>query len=224
MRIGIVAALASEAAVFGALRGPLLADHEYELVVSGPGHANAAQAASELIQGGSEALLSWGLAGGLDHELAAGDIVVANGLRGTDGVHLAADASLLAMLRTRLDPVRTRTGTVLSVDSPVAGCREKVALNVRYGACAVEMEALAVARTAHAAGLPFLCLRVICDPVDCEIPAAALAGMAADGTLQPWRTLTALIAAPRQLPGMLQLALHYRRALASLREAAQRLA
>jgi hypothetical protein len=96
-------------------------------------------------------------------------------------------------------------------------------LHQRYGACAVEMEALAVAQVARSARLPFLCVRAVVDPAGFDVPAAALAGMGEDGRLRPWRTLTALLGTPQQVPAMLGLAVHYRRALGALRDTVRRL-
>ncbi|MGR8950256.1 MAG: hypothetical protein ACU84Q_19600, partial [Gammaproteobacteria bacterium] len=49
---------------------------------------------------------------------------------------------------------------------------------------------------------------------------AALAGMQEDGRANPWLTLGALIRNPVELPSILKLATHYRRALKSLNRAA----
>jgi len=219
--IGIIAALEAEARVFGNGTGRLLGEHSYRIVVSGPGQANAARVTNELVRDGCEILLSWGLAGGLDRALAPGDVVVAERLLTRGGQTLEADGGLVELVHSRL--AGARRGTVLSLDGPAAGAREKLHLRERFGADAVDMESSAVAHVARSAGLGFLSVRAIVDPATFEVPAAALAGMGSDGALSVWRTLNAVLAEPSQLPSMLRLAGHYRQALRGLRNTVERL-
>jgi hypothetical protein len=116
-----------------------------------------------------------------------------------------------------------RTVTALTMERPAANRADKQALAAR-GALCVDMETAAVAGVAAQAGLPFLGIRAIVDPVQCEIPAAALAGMGADGASYPLRTLAALLRNPGDLPALLRLAFNYNAALKSLSKAARLLA
>jgi len=216
VHIGIIAALDVEARAFGGGIGMLLGQHTYRVNVSGPGQANAARATNELVRAGCEVLLSWGLAGGLDRALAPGDVIVAERLLTRGGHALEPDDDLVGLLLSRL--AGARRGTVLSLDRPAADAREKMHLRERFEADAVDMESTAVAHVARSAGCRFLSVRAIVDPAAFEIPAAALAGMGSDGALSAWRTLNVVLADPSQIPPMLRLAVHYRRALRGLRD------
>ncbi|MEQ8663264.1 MAG: purine phosphorylase [Gammaproteobacteria bacterium] len=223
MRFGIVAALDSEARVFGEPQGRLLDEHEYRLVVSGPGRANAARATNELIHGGCEVLLSWGLAGGLDPAFAPGQVIVGTRLHSSGTLVFEPDGALVTALCARLDPARFQRAVMMSVEIPVSSRQEKASLYQRFGAATVDMESLAVAQVARSARRPFLSVRAVVDPAGFQVPEAALAGMHDDGTLRPWRTLAALLEAPGEIPAMLRLAAYYRRALAGLRATARSL-
>ncbi|HUB96128.1 MAG TPA: nucleoside phosphorylase, partial [Stellaceae bacterium] len=67
---------------------------------------------------------------------------------------------------------------------------------------------------------PFLVLRAIADPADFRLPRAALVGLDKEGRAAVLPVLRALIAAPHELPSLMRLALHTRRALAALKRAA----
>jgi acyl CoA:acetate/3-ketoacid CoA transferase alpha subunit len=69
---------------------------------------------------------------------------------------------------------------------------------------------------AGASGLPFGVLRVIADPAERNIPAAALAGMRSDGEIDFLAVLASLANRPGQLPALLRLAADTRRAMAAL--------
>lgn len=221
MHIGIIAALDAEARVFGSTTGMLLGQHTYRVVISGPGQANAARTTHELVRAGCDVLLSWGLAGGLDRALVSGDVVVAERLLTRGGHLLEPDDALVELLHARL--AGARRGTVLSLDHPAAGAREKMHLRERFAADAVDMESTAVAHVARSAGRSFMSVRAIVDPAAFEVPEAALAGMGENGALSTWRTLNAVLAEPAQIPRMLRLAAHYRQALRGLRDTVQRL-
>ncbi|HZC87472.1 MAG TPA: hypothetical protein VE266_10795, partial [Steroidobacteraceae bacterium] len=78
--LGIVAALAAESRPLGpatrhGVQLATLADGTL-LILSGVGSAAAANGARRLLDAGARALLSWGLAGGLDPSLTAGTVVL----------------------------------------------------------------------------------------------------------------------------------------------------
>jgi 4-hydroxy-3-methylbut-2-enyl diphosphate reductase len=101
-----------------------------------------------------------GLGGALSHDLAPGDLVVADRLvdaRG-DEVAVLASAPLLAN-ELRLAGLRARTGTVVSTDHIVTG--DERATLAALGAQAVDMESTAIAAAPW--GAPLAVVRAISD-------------------------------------------------------------
>jgi adenosylhomocysteine nucleosidase len=89
-------------------------------------------------------------------------------------------------------------------------------LRERTGAAAVDMESHLAAAVASACALPFAACRVIIDPADRPLPAAALIALRRDGTLDVARVLASLVRSPRQLPALMRTALDARAARAAL--------
>ena len=73
---------------------------------------------------------------------------------------------------------------------------------------------------AAAAGVRFVAVRAIVDPVGFAIPRIALDAVASNGTTRPWSVVTSLAHSPGDLPALLRLARWHRAALATLHQAA----
>jgi hypothetical protein len=84
------------------------------------------------------------------------------------------------------------------------------------GAVAVDMESHVAARLAAHYGLPFAALRIIADPAERSLPAAALVGMRPDGSTDIAAVLRALGRRPSDLPALIRTALDARAAFAAL--------
>ena len=216
MRIGIITALAAEARTMPARRGPLLGNHDYTLVVAGPGQVRAERAAAALVAEGCDALVSWGLAGGLARTHAPGALIVATAVYRDSALALDCDPELQAALYARLAPLGASVAPLYSSVDPIGSVAAKAALHARYGAAAVDLESAAIATVANAHGLRFVAVRSLVDPADFDLPPAALAGMTADGRTRPLATLTRILIHPQELPPLLQLARWYHRALRAL--------
>ncbi len=78
------------------------------------------------------------------------------------------------------------------------------------------MESHIVARIAARHGLPFAVLRVVADPLDHNLPPAALVAMRPDGTTDVGACLRSLARQPGQLPALVRVAFDTRRAMAAL--------
>jgi nucleoside phosphorylase len=208
--IGVVAALSAEARSCAAWRelGNL------ELIIAGPGPLRAAAAARRLVAAGVRELVSWGTSGALSEDLKPGQLLLLKGQR------YPADAQLLQRFSHRLATLSPLPVVALTLATPVLHQHEKRVLAQRHHCAAVDMESAAVAQVACAAQLPFLAVRSIVDPLDFDIPAAAMAGMSEDGEPQPSAVMKALLMRPRDLFAVIRLGLHYRTALATLARAA----
>lgn len=156
-------------------------------------------AAARLVGDGATALVSFGLAGGLDPALRPGMVVVASVVL-ADGERLAADAALAA----RFGGV---TGHVLLAGAAVvADAAAKQAMFAATGAQAVDLESGAVARIASTCGLPFAVVRAICDPAERDLPPAALVALDRDGGIAVMAVVRSLVRRPGQIFGLLALA------------------
>ncbi|APZ42476.1 hypothetical protein [Acidihalobacter ferrooxydans] len=228
--IGLIAATADELRMFARRLPPpgtprQLNEHLW-IVRSGIG-ADAATAAAErlLDAAGALALISWGTAGALAPDLAAGDLLLPHRVIRADD-SFATDARWRAQVQSMVEGhCRIRTGDLLHSPAVVTTVQAKRTLRTTHPAIAVDMESAALAARARQHGLPFLVVRAIADPADGHIPPAVSAAIDGNGQLSGMRLLAGLCRHPGELPGLRALARDFaaaRRTLAPL--AAQALA
>lgn len=160
--------------------------------MSGARPGRAQQAAQALLDQGCDALMSFGICGGLDPKLAPGAVVFADRVIAEDGEVTATDARWLAALSA------ATAGRCAAVAAPVFGTAKIVAsradkkeLFQKTGAAAVDMESHEVAAVARESGVPFMVVRAVADTARRTMPRAALYGISEDGTTR----LTALCVA-----------------------------
>jgi hopanoid-associated phosphorylase len=161
-------------------------------------------------------IISFGCAGALAPGLAAGDCVVATGVRTAAGV-IPSDPAWVRALLACLPGARA--GELAGLDVPLATASDKARLWRDSGACAVDMESHAAALAARRHALPFAACRVVLDPAWRSLPSCALAGMRDDGTSALLPLLRGLAGAPRELGPLCALALDAWRARLVLRRA-----
>jgi adenosylhomocysteine nucleosidase len=165
-------------------------------------------------------VVSCGFCGALDARLEVGDLVLAASVRGAgESAVEAPPAALLAAARRALSGLRFFEGEVLCTTSVAATPSEKRALGAG-GALAVDMETHALALAASKAGIPWLSVRAVLDPLGAALP--AFAREPRKGYLAP--ALRHALASPKGAIQIARLAANARRAGASLEEAVRRLA
>jgi adenosylhomocysteine nucleosidase len=169
------------------------------VVVGGGTAAGAEAAARRAVAAGATALVSFGLAGGLDPDLRPGTLVVPAAVLCGDQ-SFAADPALMQWLGG------ATTHRLLADDMPATDAETKRRLWRATGAATLDLESGAVVRVATAHGLPFAALRVICDPAERDLPPAALAALDASGAIGLARVVRSVIGRPGQLPALLRLA------------------
>jgi adenosylhomocysteine nucleosidase len=186
------------------------------LVRAGGGTPRGAEAAAtRLIAEGATALVSFGLAGGLDPALRPGAVIIPSTVL-SDGRSWSADA----VLAQRFGGL---TGhAILAGSSVAADAVEKRNLRMASAAHAIDLESGAVATTADKFGLPFIVVRAICDPAERNLPPAAMIALNPDGGIGFWGVLRSVFAKPSQIPGLLALARDAARARRSLVRLAER--
>src|SRR3990170_1936880 len=170
-------------------------------------------------------VLSAGLAGALDPELRAGDLLLCEAVvSGPDpqAPAVLSDARLLeaAASAAARAGLRARRGRSLTVDGIVGDPAAKAELRLSTGADVVEMESHRVGLAAQERGLPFLAARAVLDEAADTLPelpgVVAAGGVAGEGPERMGAVLPYLVAHPQRLPLLLRLARSQRRALEAL--------
>lgn len=181
----------------------------WPIAIGGGTYAGALLAAERLVRNGVNALVSFGVAGGLDPAMRPGTILVPHEVL-TDVERLPTDQRLGRRLGTP-SPI-----ILFGADSIVASAAAKTELFTATRAAAVDMESGAVARVAARHRIPFAVLRAICDPAEHDLPPAALVPPNRHGAIMLSRIFHSVLTQPRQLrslPALAANAMAARRAL-----------
>lgn len=214
-RVGVITGLRLEAACLEAVT------ERVTIACSGSDSARAEARAQALRETGCSALLSFGLAGGLDPALQPGTLLLPSTVLAPDGCRFDVDRSWHAHVSEA-----GRAASLTWAACLLAGCErvladptDKRALAEHTGAGAVDMESHRVAAVAARHGLPFLVLRVVADPAHHALPRAALAAVRPDGRTDVRAVALSLLRRPWDLAALIRLGRDSERAFASLRRA-----
>jgi adenosylhomocysteine nucleosidase len=219
--LGIVVALVAESRTLGRParrdgKPAILADGTL-LIVSGVGLAAAAEGARRLTAAGARALISWGVAGGLDPALAAGLLVLPREVMSPEGNVFMTAREWRERVSGAIAGQQVCSGRLLTCREPLASSQAKALAFLKTGAVAVDMESSAVAEVASLARLPFLAVRAIVDTAADALPRAAVAAATADSSAaRSARLLGALARRPAELQALVRLAGRYRAASRAL--------
>lgn len=177
----------------------------------------------ELIAEGCQGLVSFGTAGGLTPSLEPGALVLADSVVRDDGKVFQASKPWLERMEKAVDSLGAVTGAAIAgSDTVVANPGAKRILAAKTSAIAVDMESHAVARAAEEAGVPFLVVRVVADPLGRTLPEWILGTVGESGGTRPGAVLSGLAQHPWDLPALVGLAGDNRKAMAALRRVAGR--
>lgn len=216
--LGIVVGMAHEARCLTPLSEHPPSGWRVSVRVAGASAARARAAADALVADGARALLSFGVAGGLDPDLAPGDLIVASSVIHPGATMQPTDPGWRARLLGALP--HAVEGPIVGSQRPILRVRDKDLHRALSTALALDMESHAVAAAAGAAGLPFAAIRAVADPGGRAVPLAALAGLDERGETRAWGVLVVLAFRPWQVPAVLRLALDHRAAMRALARAA----
>lgn len=172
------------------------------------------------VTAGAEAIVSFGIAGGLAPGLRAGTWIIGRGVHAAGG-YRACDAAWASRLAERLHGAPV--GDLAGSDHPVADADAKRALHAATSALAVDTESHVAADVAAAHGLPFAAFRVVADAAFRNLPEVALVGLDAGGTVDVAAVLRSVMRTPSQLPLLLRTAIDAQTAFAALRRGRRRL-
>ena len=152
-------------------RGPIvlgrLGDHRAIGVAVGMGGGSAHVIAERR----PRLVISCGFSGALDPTLRPGDIVLASSVCDESGDSIAVAKPLLRIARGALDGVQRVAEGEIVCTTRVAATRDEKRALARRGRLAVDLESWPAARAARQAGIPWLGLRVVVDPIDSDLPA-----------------------------------------------------
>ncbi len=208
----------------------LLGGNTLAICRTGIGRQNAAGKSRALlrhVQPG--ALLVTGFAGGLAAGWTTGDCLIASrvtdvpdrgaespfgGLAAAELLSWEPPASLLDRALSLSSEHRVRSGHLVSVERVLRTAGEKAAIGTALEAHAVDMESSGVLSVAAEAGVPTLCVRVILDDQDFELPLDFGKIMTPEGDLDRLKTLVAVGTRPHTWSRLAELR---RRAMAASR-------
>jgi adenosylhomocysteine nucleosidase len=167
---------------------------------------------------GLRAVISFGIAGGLDPSLRPGDIVVATAVISEGGAwKVPADVVSALVQHIGASGIRTATGFLVGVEEPILLPSAKAAVRKETDAIAVDMESHIGAAYAAANNLPFAALRVISDPAKRALPALAKQALKADGEIDMRAVLSGIARAPSQIATLIRAGGDAGKAFAGLR-------
>lgn len=202
-RIGVITGTRREAAC---LR-PLSGSDDIDVACSGVDADRARQRAQDLLADGCEALVSFGLAGGLDPDLPRGTIVLATSVISPDGRQNAGSESWRAFVEADINEARLDfvSGPVVGVDQAVADPEPKRLLRNGTGAVCVDMESHVVMEAAIGAGVPWFVVRAIADTAHDSLPDIALDAIGRNGGVRGLALAARLLRTPRELSDLMGL-------------------
>lgn len=226
--VGVVAALPREAECLTHAPIPLLratpVTPELSVCRCGVGERRAEVACHQLLAAGATALVSWGVAAGLDPTLAPGALVVtAQVVTGdTNGTATAVPTTSVSQRWAERVVARLHARTLVST-GPIAHADRILATKdakrdlARTGAVAADMETRGIATVAESKGVPWIAVRAIADASNVALPAAVFSAVDESGRVLPGRLLAALVRHPSQLVMLPPLARGFGAALRALR-------
>jgi adenosylhomocysteine nucleosidase len=163
------------------------------------------------------ALVSFGLAGGLDYTLRPGDIVVADTIVSGEmrhETHRRLSGALAEAAAAK--GCRAAPGAIVGVDAPAMDTKTKSLLRESAKAHAVDMESHLAAEFAQARRLPFVALRAISDPASRALPPLAAKALTPEGDVDGKIVARELLRAPGQIGELILAGLDSRAAFQSL--------
>ncbi len=167
------------------------------MVRAGGGTPHGALDASEaLVQAGAEALISFGLAGGLRPGLKPGTVLVPSVVIAGTRTY-PCDYRLIEFLGG------ATLGPIVAGHKIAASIQAKRLLYQRNHPAAIDLESGSVGQIAKQRKLPFAVLRAVADPAERNLPPAALVALNDDGSLNIARLMRSIAWQPWQIPGLI---------------------
>jgi adenosylhomocysteine nucleosidase len=188
------------------------------VVCSGSDPTHLRTQLSRLDSTGLRAVISFGIAGGLDPSLQPGDVVVATAvMAGSRAWKVSAPVVAAMVERVRASGIDVAQGSLVGVDEPILLPSAKAAMRHATDAIAVDMESHIGAAYAADNELPFAAVRVISDPAIRALPPLAKRALKPDGRIDFASVISGLARAPSDLSTLIRAGGDAGRAFAGLR-------
>jgi adenosylhomocysteine nucleosidase len=178
--------------------------------------ATSRKLARSMIAAGATRLLSFGCAGGLEHGLGPGRLILADEIV-ISTTRFKADQDWHKELRDSLPTAEI--GPMWGSETVIGTVAAKKALYHKTGCLAVDMESHCLAEIAAEAKVPYAIIRVIADDVETLLPSAVMVPFKADGSADHLRIVMNLLRRPQEVPAVLRLGQHMRQSAHALRTA-----
>jgi adenosylhomocysteine nucleosidase len=191
---------------------------QVETVCSGGIPERLRQIFRERTEPACRAVVSFGVAGGLDPQLVPGDIVLATSVVSSLGTH-TSNPALIEKLHSALQVdrrLRIVQASLAGADEAIANPAAKRMLFERHGTAAVDMESHIAAAYAAAHGLPFAAIRVVCDPAARGLPPLVASALKPNGSISLPGVFGSLARQPGQIVDLIRLGRDARRAFRAL--------
>lgn len=168
---------------------------------SGADATAARRRAEQLLSAGCGALLSFGLAGGLDPDLPSGTIILATSVISPDGRRSDVNGDWRVAVASGLEAagIGFVSGPVVGVEQPVGDPEPKRLLHTGTGGLGVDMESHAVMEVANGKAVPWLVLRAVADTAHDALPDLAMDTIATDGSVRAAALTARLIRHPSDM-------------------------
>ena len=204
--LGAVVGMTIERAILRARSPAFRRPADLWILTAGASAARAELLTETLISRGATAVMSFGIAGGLDPALRPGGLVLAREVISPEGLRLPADAAWRDRVATTIHGRPVHDGAIAGTDQMLISIEQKADLHRRTRAAAADMESHGVARAAVRRSIPFLVVRAVADPADRALPRSAVAGLDDTGAVRPAATLAAIISNPAEIAALLGVA------------------
>ena len=171
---------------------------------------------------GITAVMSFGIGGGLNPALMPGHVVVADAVSWRDGrwpTDRAITDALIRALPSKNSDLKVLRASLLGVDEALVDPDEKSHARAQSGAAVVDMESHIAASYALAHGLPFVAVRVVCDPASRSLPPLVNEALNEDGGVSLKGVFGSLVREPGQIGDLIRLAVDSQTAFSALSKA-----
>ena len=185
--------------------------------VSGVDPDYAEVLAESLVEGGCNALLSFGTAGGISPSLQAGDLLLPSTVMDRFGNVFRTSEEWRTRIEDSLGPVKDfDSGCLLGTNKIIHTVVEKKEVSKNFSAFAVDMESHRVGKVAKKNNIPFLVIRAVADTANIDVPKSVIGIIGANGRPCYSKAFVNLILNPMDIPRLAQLSKRYKVALRSL--------
>lgn len=192
--------------VVGILKEARLAEGKnVTLLISGANSERLEQELKRQYVENVRAILSYGVAGGLNPNYRPGDVIIPQAIVHGDQ-RWETDAFLSSQFAGQLIErnLRVYEGALAGSDKVIMTPEGKHLMYLKTRADAVDMESHIAAAFAARHGIPFAAVRVISDPADRTLPSVTSQAITASGEIRTWSIIRKLLLHPWQLPDLIR--------------------